>query len=80
MGTASYRFRGCELPTTDGRTMTVDGCAIVHGHETWKVVSLSVDGQPVTCEWCRTLIKAWLHAAANAGLVVAAIRRAEIRR
>ena len=80
MGTTSYRFYGAELPTADGRTEIVDGCAVVHGHDTWKIVSLSVDGRPVICERCRALIKAWLHAAANAGLVAAAIRRAETYR
>ena len=74
MGTVSYRFRGCELPAEDGRTMTVDGCAIIYGCETWKVVSLSVDGQPALCEDCRARIKLWLHAPINAAVIGNALR------
>ena len=77
MGTASYRFRNCEIPTTDGRTMVIDGCAIIRGHESWKVVSISVDGVPALCAACRDRIREWLHRPDNAGAIAKALQRDE---
>ena len=77
MGTASYRFRNCEISTTDGRTMVIDGCAIIRGHESWKIVSLSVDGVPALCATCRDRIKEWLHRPDNAGAIAKALQRDE---
>jgi len=77
MATIFYHFHGCKIPTIDGRTIEVDGCALIHFTDHWKIVSLSVDGQPALCDRCRAKIKAWLLAHLAQPVSIAAIEHNE---